>query len=77
MGEIPFTEVWPELWVVQDGDLDEATRILAEVKDSLREKSPSWVCTNCGETVDEGFGECWNCGSEMPGCKLPNNYPQA
>ena len=24
----------------------------------------SWRCTRCGEEVDAGFAECWNCGAE-------------
>lgn len=39
-----------EAWMA--GDLQE-TRV------------PEWVC-RCGETVDEGFEVCWNCGAEFP-----------
>ncbi|MCG3126562.1 MAG: hypothetical protein CHACPFDD_01409 [Phycisphaerae bacterium] len=29
-------------------------------------ESKSWVCAMCGETVEEQFTACWNCGSERP-----------
>ncbi len=29
-GEIPFTEVYPELWVIQDEEYDRAQRLLEE-----------------------------------------------
>lgn len=29
----------------------------------LKAHFPEWIC-GCGETVDAGFGTCWNCGAE-------------
>jgi len=67
MGEIPLNEVWPELWVVNDDDFDMAVRILKEVNSALEVKIESWICHKCKEQVDEGFGECWNCGTLKQG----------
>ncbi|MCP5090153.1 MAG: DUF2007 domain-containing protein, partial [Gammaproteobacteria bacterium] len=33
MGEMPFVETWPELWVVNDLDFDRATELITAVED--------------------------------------------
>jgi len=63
IGEIPFLETWPELWV---GELDyERARELVEQElhgPGLEE--PAWTCPGCGERIEGQFTECWNCGRE-------------
>ena len=53
MGEVPFQEVWPELWVETDLDYDRATQLIDSAK--IAEESPSapWNCPSCG-TENEG-----------------------
>ena len=68
-GEVPFTQVFPELWVVEPGDLDRAKQIIAEYQADAQDPASlleDWVCPNCRETVDGGFAECWNCGTALP-----------
>ena len=62
VGEMPFPEVWPELWVCNDIDFDRAEQLLG---DAMTEESPAsdWVCKNCGESNERQFAVCWNCGS--------------
>ena len=64
LGEIPFPETWPQLWVVNDLDYDRAKQLLAE--DAL-EESPreSWRCRKCGEENEGQFAACWNCGAVL------------
>ncbi|RME35572.1 MAG: DUF2007 domain-containing protein [Gammaproteobacteria bacterium] len=63
-GELPPTEIWPELWVLEDGD---APRAGALIEQALTVTGPGpWTCPACGERVDEGFGQCWSCGKERP-----------
>jgi len=61
VGEMPFVEVWPELWVVNDLDFDRA----AELIESVEAESPSasWTCKRCGEQNEGQFAACWNCGT--------------
>ena len=68
-GEIPHTQVYPELWVLDKIDAPRAREIIHAYrdKDAAAPKSPDWTCTKCGETVDGVFAECWNCGSSDPG----------
>lgn len=60
-GEIPPTEIWPELWV-EEADFDEAKMIM---DDALADKSglPKWHCSQCGEWIEGQFDLCWNCGA--------------
>ena len=65
-GEIPFTEVFPELWVIQDEECDRARQILEEGLVLLPSNQDTWVCAGCGERHESQFGTCWNCGQEQP-----------
>ena len=62
LGEIPFGETWPQLWVVNDLDYDRAEQLISA--QSLDE-SPSlpWKCGGCGEENEGQFAACWNCGT--------------
>ena len=66
LGEMPFQEVWPELWVQNDIDYDRALELLD--RDTLLRESPaaSWRCENCREENEGQFSACWNCGRLQP-----------
>ena len=61
MGEVPFFETWPQLWIVNDLDYDRALQLI----DSAESESPSepWKCPQCGETNEGQFSVCWNCAN--------------
>jgi len=61
-GEMPFTEVWPELWVLKDIDYDRAIQLIDA---AAIDESPTqpWRCARCGEENEGQFGACWNCGA--------------
>lgn len=65
-GEIPFTEVFPELWVIQDQDYDRARQLLEEGPILLQSNENYWTCAGCGERHEGQFVICWNCGQERP-----------
>ena len=62
LGEVPFLECMPELWVVDDRFLAEAERILAEHR-APAPMAEDWVCRHCEERNEGLFAACWNCGS--------------
>ncbi len=62
-GELPPDQALPEVWVSEDGRLDEARVLLAQLRQPAHRR---WVCAACGELVDGPFEECWNCGQAMP-----------
>jgi hypothetical protein len=61
LGEIPFLECLPELWVVHDSQLAEAQSLLEELT-QCSPSAPAWLCTACGETNEGQFAACWHCG---------------
>ena len=69
VGEIPFQEVWPELWVRNDLDYDRALQLLDRA--TLEAESPGtpWRCPSCGTEVEGQFAACWNCGRAPPRSK--------
>ena len=60
-GEIPPLECVPELWVLDNDDLDRAKVLLAELEQPA-DPAPQWRCRGCGEVIDGQFIVCWNCG---------------
>lgn len=62
VGEMPFQDAWPELWVKNDLDYDRALQLIDE---SSSDESPaeSWLCRECGTENEGQFGACWNCGT--------------
>ena len=64
VGELPPTEVWPELWIRDKVDQDPAERIVNDFLSSVKTESKIWTCRNCGENVEGSFNICWSCGSE-------------
>jgi hypothetical protein len=63
LGEIPFIECWPELWILDDAYRQQAQRLIAAAE-APAEAGEAWQCTNCGETVEGQFAACWQCGTE-------------
>lgn len=62
LGDIPFLECEPELWVIHDHDLPQAQRILASHEAGAPDARP-WRCERCNELIDGQFEVCWQCGT--------------
>ena len=62
MGEIPFLECLPELWVVDDEVYPRARQLLQNWLKDAQAESGTWRCPQCGETHEGQFGACWQCG---------------
>jgi hypothetical protein len=63
MGEIPFLECAPQLWVFDDRDEPRANEVLQQLRRPV--SGPSWRCA-CGEESEPQFGNCWKCGAVRP-----------
>ena len=61
LGEVPFLECLPELWVVNDGDLAKAEALVADLK-KPGQQGQDWRCRHCKEHNDSQYAVCWNCG---------------
>ena len=62
VGELPPTEVWPELWVMNIEDKAPAKRIVEAFVESIKSNPQSWECISCGEKIEGQFNICWSCG---------------
>jgi hypothetical protein len=63
LGEIPFLECLPELWVVDD-EVWPRARLLLDSWFSEEAPDAPWRCPSCNETLEGQFGACWKCGRE-------------
>ena len=61
LGEMPYVEVWPELWVANDLEFDRATQLIIDAESES--PAASWKCKKCGEDNEGQFAACWNCGT--------------
>lgn len=64
-GGIAPIDAWVELVVLKMQDVPVAKAIVQEVvREQPATQSASWVCPDCGESIEGQFGACWNCGAE-------------
>ena len=64
VGHLPTTEIWPELWVLDDEDAESAVRLLQDALASEESNKWPWKCRWCGEQIEGQFTECWKCGGQ-------------
>jgi len=62
LGEIPFLDCLPELWVVHDEQLARARELLRDT-DGPPGAQVRWRCRHCGTANDGQFAVCWQCGA--------------
>jgi hypothetical protein len=61
-GELPPDQCLPEVWLTHDEQEAQARSFLWDL---THVKQRRWTCA-CGELVEGGFEQCWNCGLPMP-----------
>src|SRR3990172_12594189 len=64
VGEIPFIHTYPEIWLVNEGDIEKARKILAAYETPMKDTATR-LCGHCGELNPGGFQICWNCGKTL------------
>lgn len=62
LGEIPFLDCLPELWVIRDQDFSRAEALLKNTL-NLNIEGKNWQCIGCGESNESHFSACWKCSS--------------
>lgn len=62
LGEIPFLETWPQLWV-DDPAFARANELIERNMRGAGETGEPWTCPGCGERIEGQFTECWRCGA--------------
>jgi hypothetical protein len=61
-GELPPDQCLPEVWLMHDEQEPQARDFLHGLQNAIQRQ---WQCA-CGEQVEGGFEQCWNCGLPMP-----------
>ena len=65
LGEVPFMQAQPEIWVDDDAQATHAREALAGLRDAPPRDEKA--CPDCGETNPGNFLSCWQCGRALPG----------
>ena len=60
-GDLPPDQCLPEVWLTNDDEKQAASTVLDALQNRPQRR---WHCV-CGETVEGGFEQCWNCGVWM------------
>lgn len=66
VGELPPTESWPQIWVIDEQDATKAEQICAVVEAKQRETDIDWYCPTCNERNASSFEYCWQCQTLQP-----------
>lgn len=61
IGDIPWLECAPQVWIHDTLDEARAVAVLEELL--LPNDAPAWQCERCRETIEPQFAACWNCGA--------------
>lgn len=61
-GHLPPSECLPEIWLEHPEHADRAHALLQALRQLPQRR---WRCA-CGEVVEGGFEQCWQCGRLMP-----------
>jgi hypothetical protein len=64
LGEVPFMQAQPEIWVDDDAQALRAREILADLH-SMKPAQEK-ACPHCGERNPGNFLSCWQCRGALP-----------
>ena len=82
VGMVPFIEVGlfrmgsrPTVWVLEDARLPRALEVVHGYRTDPEQAAAAtdgaapaaaWICPSCGESMEQQFSDCWNCGDPRP-----------
>ena len=61
LGEIPFLECAPQIWIRNALDEARARELIARLRGPV--EGEPWPCSRSGEVLEPQFGQCWKCGA--------------
>ena len=64
LGEVPFLQAQPEVWVDDETQEALARETLARLRDAPARSEK--ICGHCGESNPGNFLSCWQCGRALP-----------
>ena len=62
IGDLPPDQCLPEIWITEPTQEKRAREVLHDLQNIPQRR---WHCV-CGELIEGGFEQCWNCGALMP-----------
>ena len=62
-GDIPVTDCWSQLWILNDDDVETARGVIETALAPASAAEAPWSCPKCGESIEGQFDVCWQCGS--------------
>ena len=66
-GEVPAQHCWPEIWITHPVHEERARQLLQDWQQTdIASDLKEWVCSNCQETIEPQFAQCWQCGQLCP-----------
>ncbi len=63
VGELAAMQMWPEVWVESDADMETALELLRQMHSV--QSNGTKTCPQCGEENPENFLSCWNCNQAL------------
>ena len=67
-GGHPFSNTYPEVWIMKDDDLERGQIVVRHYEDSPVEAGVVF-CRACGEENPRNFQLCWQCGAGLESVK--------
>lgn len=64
VGQLPVMEACPQIWIVNERDLQRARQLL-EAFEHMPAIRSNLRCQQCSEDNPTTFQLCWNCGSSL------------
>lgn len=64
VGEIPFSNTYPDIWVVNDSDVERGKSVIGQYESSPIDTGVVF-CSACGEENPRNFQLCWHCGEGL------------
>ena len=64
MGEIPFHQAWPEVWIMDERYAEQARDLIHQIEQP-QPPSGAAFCPHCHEENPANFRTCWNCAREF------------
>ena len=66
-GELPFVEVIPQLWILNEADAERAIALIKDLHEPETGEVPqAWNCAACDEPQEAAFTHCWKCSAARP-----------
>jgi len=68
VGELPFTDAYPEIWLENEEDEKQAKKII-KTYESSAVSNEVITCVHCKEKNPDNFTVCWSCGETINSIK--------